>query len=440
MFEFGRELKRAMGEQQGSPDPSLYELLDAEMLAAQGRATDVEAGRVSTKQPFPIWLRSAAVWREHARRTGDAMSVRRAASAATSAGRVASTPAEQARAAVEQALASLIGADLFGDQELYDAARNALKMATDTKGDAICELMIEHAHARLVSRDAIASGVYGRALDAAALFDSVITRLDDYAVEHRSIAMRFDATLARIERADLLQIFGARMADARLLSTVEINLTALLHQIEGDFEPLAWARVAEVLGLAQVALGELEHRNEAIALGVASLLGAAQRFAREHSPLDWARLQHGLAVGLQALGEANDDRAAFLEAEKAFDRALEVVGSGSLSMRAMAACNRAACVARRAERCGDLIALSNAESAFKAEAARADARHDPVGWAVLQINLARVYEARADLLGGFLNRDAAVYALEEAREVFCDHGLKTLADTATSGLERVRAT
>ncbi len=441
MFEFGRELKKALGASDalGEPDLSLNELLDVQALAVRGRANDIDAGRVSTKHPFPLWLKSAALWREHARRTGDVLALRRAAAAAVSAGRCATNQAEQARAALEQALTSLLGADLYGDEALSDATRNSLKVAVATEADEIGMVKIEHAHARLVSRDALAAGDYAKALEAAALFDCVVHGLDTLAVERCCDATRYEASLARIERADLLAGFGARLSDVKLLRRVQVNLTGLLGQIDGGYEPLLWVRAAEVLGAVEVALGEIQGRPEEMAKGAATLTTALDRFTRDHSPLDWARLHHALAVALQSLGDATDNRTIYLEAETAFDAALAVVDGTSLLLRVMTASNRAACLARRAERTGDLQALSVAETAFKGEAAKADPLNDPVGWAVLQINLARIYEARADLLGGFPNRDAAVYALEEARDVFCEHGLKSLAESASAGLERVRA-
>ena len=441
MFEFGRELKKVLGANDalGEPDPALFELFDVQALAAQGRVNDIDAGRVSTKHPFPLWLKSAALWREHARRTGDALALRRAAAAAVSAGRCAAGQPEQARAALEQALTSLLAADLFGDEALGNATRNSLKVAAATQADELGTAKIEHAHARLVSRDALASGDYGKALEAAALFDCVVHKLDGLAVANRCTVTRYEANLARIERADLLAGFGARMSDVKLLKRVELNLANQLNQIDGVYEPLLWVRGAEVLGAVEVALGEIQGHPDEIAKGAATLNRALDRFTRDHSPLDYARLHHALAVALQSLGDATDNRTIYLEAEAAFEAALEVVDGTSLMLRAMTASNRAACLARRAERAGDLGALSVAETAFKGEAAKVDPANDPVGWAVLQINLARIYEARADLLGGFPNRDAAVYALEEAREVFCEHGLKSLAESAAAGLERVRA-
>ena len=85
-----------------------------------------------------------------------------------------------------------------------------------------------------------------------------------------------------------------------------------------------------------------------------------------------------------------------------------------------------------------IAALAGAEGAFKAELKAVDARADPIAWAVLQVSLARLYEARAELIEVFRERESAVYALEEALETFCEFGLKTLAETASTALERIR--
>lgn len=190
-----------------------------------------------------------------------------------------------------------------------------------------------------------------------------------------------------------------------------------------------------------MALGELLGQPELVAAGVSVLAHHAEQVSPDHSPVDWAKNQHALAIGLQALGEACDSAEAFEEAAKALDRAFDaVVVRPELALRAAVASNRAVLKARRAEKAGDLTALAQAEASFKAELAKADAKADPVGWAVLQVNLARVYEARAGLLGEFREREAAAYALDAAFEVFAERGLKSLAEIAADGLERVSAT
>jgi hypothetical protein len=99
--------------------------------------------------------------------------------------------------------------------------------------------------------------------------------------------------------------------------------------------------------------------------------------------------------------------------------------------------DRAACLARRAERSGDLGGLAEAEGAFKAQLIEERSGEDAVAWALTQVALARIYEVRADLSDRPGERANAAFALTEALEVFSDRGLKTLSDVAQTALERV---
>jgi tetratricopeptide (TPR) repeat protein len=448
MFEFGRDLRRVLqfkkglgiGAARGRCDPAFLELLDLQLLAAHGKASDVAAGRVSTRDPYPHHLDSAAIWREHARRSGDAAALLKSANAAASAEAGARTSRERARAQLERALTGLVGADLFGDPALTAAAVRHLKAAAEIDGDPAHEARLKAAWARIASREALAGGDYDRALEAAALFDQAIHALDEEAKETRAPGMRLEAAAARLERADLLIGFGQRQREGRLIEGALKDLIQLLARLDADYEPLTASRVAELTGSALMVLGEIAGRADQIAEGVSTLAEIGARVDSAHSPLDWAQSQHALALALQALGEACDSDDAFVQADAAFDRSWRVVRGATVAIRATIANNRAACLARRAERMGDLAALTRAEAAFKAELATSRPEVDPVAWAVVQVNLARVYEARAELETGFAARQAALYAYEAAFEVFSEHGLKTLSESAAAGLERVRET
>ena len=104
-------------------------------------------------------------------------------------------------------------------------------------------------------------------------------------------------------------------------------------------------------------------------------------------------------------------------------------------LRSVIAYDRAACLARRAEKSGDAFALAEAEAVFRTDLAARSAHADPVGWAVVQLALARVYPARAERRGELAD---AAFALTEALEVFTDHGQATLAQTTLATLEKVR--
>ena len=311
MFDFERELKRILGVAAASDaaDPSLLELLDARMLAGQGRAADIAAGRVSTRDPLPHRLEAAAIWREYARRTGDPAALRKSASAAEAAGKASRKLADQARAALEQGLTCLAGADLFeiaqmrhhsGDQGLAETARTLLESAAGQGLDVVAEARLETAYAQLAARDAIGSGDYARALEAAALFDSAVHKLERLAADRGSPAVRLEAASARVARAELLAIFGVHRKDARLLEGAARDVAQLVEHLDPDYEPLTWARAAELCGACLTALGALCVRVDLIAEGVSALVEIGERYTRDHSPLDWARFQHATNVGWSA--------------------------------------------------------------------------------------------------------------------------------------------
>ena len=441
MFEFGRELKRmfGLGASRGRCDPSFLELVELKLLALHGRSSEIAAGRVSAREPIGQYLDAAVIWREHARRSGDLASLLRSAKAVEAAEREASGDAELACVQLEGGLTNLIGADLFGDPDLLEAARRRLAAAAALDGDAAHEARLQAAWARLASREALAANDYDRALEAAALFDQAVHALDSFAASPASRWIRLEAAAARAERAELLAGFGQARREPRLLEGAIRDLSQLRDHLDPDYEPLTAGRIGETLGACLTASGEITGRVEQIAEGVTLLAEVAERFPREHSPLDWARQRHTLALGLEALGECCDSEEAYTQAERVLEEAWAVARDTPTVLRATIANNRAACVARRAERLGDLRALGRAETAFKAELSLTRPEADPVSWAVLQVNLARVYEAKAELEGGFAAREAAVYAYGSALDVFSEHGMRTLSASAAAGLERVRA-
>ncbi|MCW5761392.1 MAG: hypothetical protein KIS90_16600, partial [Phenylobacterium sp.] len=62
----------------------------------------------------------------------------------------------------------------------------------------------------------------------------------------------------------------------------------------------------------------------------------------------------------------------------------------------------------------------------------------PVGWALAQLHLARLYEARMGMTGRETGeRAAALMALDAALDVFADHGLRSLSVLAAEAIERM---
>src|SRR5207302_10143022 len=109
-------------------------------------------------------------------------------------------------------------------------------------------------------------------------------------------------------------------------------------------------------------------------------------------------------------------------------------------LRGLAAGERAMCLARSAELTGDLAVLDSAEAALKIELSGLQPRRDPAAWALVQLHLARLYEARVEITGKDRGeRAAAVLALEAALDVFGEQGLRSLSVMAAEVLERLRA-
>lgn len=449
MFELGRELKRLFAADRGKApsdgltggDSSLLELLDAQLLAQEAKAADIAAGRISASDKPRRRLEAAIVWREVARRTGDAVALRKAAAAAeTAAAGFESAHRKDgwARARCEQAFCALLGAEIFGDPGLNAAAEVAFRDArVQVKGGlaaplADVGLLAIHGRAALDSMDA------AEARELAARFNAPIAALD--AIAKRVTAARALAAEARLIRAELLAGWGARLKDGDLLDAAAREAAAAGERLDESYEPLTWARAKIAHGQALALRGEAVGDVDALAGGASALALALDSLTREHSPLDWARTQVALAQSLQALGEASQDPRAFDHAVNCYDRAgLVLKETPTLPLRGVAAGARAVCLARGAELTGDRAVLDAAETAMKIELANLSPRRDPVGWALAQLHLARLYEARLGMTGQDNGeRAGAMMALEAALDVFAEHGLRSLSVLANDAMDRLR--
>ncbi len=446
MFEFGRELRRlfradALKDGLTGGDSSLLELLDLDLLRAEGRAADVAARRLSAKDRPLRYLEAARVWREIARRTGDAAALRKAASAAERAAggfdRARRTGA-WAAARCEQAGVGLLGADVFGDDGLNAAADAALKQAAPGVPDRLPGALAAAGRAVIAARALKRLANREQALTAAARFEGPIQELEGHG--RRRAAARLFAAQARMDRADFLAACGARLREPMLLRMSVDGARAALKKLDPAYEPLSWARAEALRWSAEAALAGLDLDIAAIAAAVNGLVGVLQTLSRDDSPLDWASVQAALGEALQMLGEATDSDGAFAQAAGAYARVLTVLDRiPSLPARAEVAFRRSLCMARRAELAADLRGLASAEQSLRTELRSANSANDPVGWAVRQLGLATVHEARAAVTGRDRGDRARVGpALLMAREVFEERGLRGLADEASKALERAR--
>lgn len=448
MFEFGRELKRLFGaDAVNAPrdgltggDASLLELLDLRMIADEGRAADIAAGRVGAKDKAQRRLESAIVWREVARRSGDAAILRKAAATAEAAAEAFDRerrPDGWARARCEQAFCAMLGAELFGDEGLNAAAEVAFREARAVARGGLSLPLADIGIAAIEAREQMATGDARAARAAALKFAGPIAGLQS--LTRRCRAARLLAVEARLVLADILIGWGARLRDVDLLIAGREEAERAAEGLDAAYEPLSWARAAALRGQAMALQGETAGEVEVLAQAVSALADVVGELSREHSPLDWARVQTALAQGLQALGEAGASERAYEQAVTCYDRAAHVLKKApGLSLRAFGASNRALCLARSAELSGDLTVLDAAEAAFKIELGAISAKREPAAWALLQVNLARLYEARMDITGKDRGeRASAAVALNAALDVFGELGLRSLSVIAADALERL---
>jgi tetratricopeptide (TPR) repeat protein len=448
MFEFGRELRRLFGaDNLHAPrdgltggDASLLELLDLRLLQQEAKAGDVAAGRIGAKDRAQRKLEAAIIWREVARRSGDPASLRKAAAIAEGAAELFDRerrPDGWARARCEQAFCALLGAELFGDDGLNAAAEIAFRDAHAAARGGMARPLAEIGLLVIEGRARMGDGDAQLGRITAARFDTPIAGLK--ALTRRCRAARLLIVEARLLRADILLGWGARLGDRELLQQALEEIETAGADLGLDYEPLSYTRAAAMRGQALALLGEMTGQIESVIEGVNALAAVLDDLSRDHSPLDWARTQTALAQALQALGEGTTSERAYEQAVTCYDRAVLVLKDvPALAIRALAASNRALCLARSAELSGDLAVLDAAEAAFRIELSAMSAGRDPTAWALLQVNLARLYEARVEITGRDRGeRAAAATALSAALDVFAEQGLRSLSVVASDALERL---
>jgi hypothetical protein len=441
--DLGRDVRRLLGrEQRGTglwADAAALELLPLATLRREAATAGLTAHQADKRDRPLKLLGYAGLLREIARRTGEAEVLSKAAAAAARAAREADRrliPLIR----LEQAATARLSAHLFSDAKAAKAAGEFLKEAEAAVSGPQDELTVRRLAVRagLEAAASLAARDLDQAANAASSLDAAVERLDAWTKVHG--AGQAEAAAVRCDRADFLIGFGGRLKDKGLLTRAESDLSQLARQLDPAYLPLTWARTEALRGAALAALGDLSGDAKTLTEAVRALAAAAEHADFEHSPLDRARISHSLALALQALAEACDDDGMFDHAMGAFDQAVVAISAGQAKpLAAMIVHDRAVCVARRAERHGDAAALARAEEAFRSELASLDASADPVAWAVTQLALGRVYVAQSGLLGGELPPPQAALALTESLEVFTERGMKTLAEAAQAGLERLRA-
>lgn len=444
MFE---EIRRLFGSDSPARDgltrgdAALLELLDIGLLREEARAADVAAGRIGARNPAQRRLEAARVWRELARRTGDAIALRRAAQGSESAAEAFMAAGRNkgwAAARCEQAMCALLGVELFGDEGLQAAAdrvlAEAVAAAPGSPGGALASGQL----ARLKARAVAADGPREAVTAVAQSFDGPIERLAPH-IRARTVGRNALAEI-RSARAELLIAAAWRLNDAGLYAQAQTEMDILSAGLDSAYEPLSRARALALSAQARAGLGQIEDRIEDVAKAVDILTETLDGITPDHSPLDWARLQLALARALQNLAEAAHADLTFGRALGAYRLGLQAVGDRpALALRAELSRGQAGCLARRAALAGDVRPLNEAILQLRQDLKSAYPGRDPVGWAVAQVNLAQLYAARRDLAGGDDDRAAAAMALCGAIDVFDEHGLRPLIEDATAALAALEA-
>ena len=415
------------------------ELLDAAALKAETAQAGLAVHQATDRQRSARLLDYAFMLREIARRTGDVACLANAGRAAERAVRLAIDDATRIAARIELVHCSLLAADLFGDSLAAEAAQARLTALEGEERVSVDDRIVTMGlKARLLARNALTDNDLNAAVEAAGAFDEAV-ELSDQRLRSSGEGRSLAANL-RLHRADMLVGFGVQLKETTLLRQAETDLAQVAAQIDRDRLPISWARAEALRGAALAACGSLGADEDEISRGATALSVSLAHLPMLHSPLDTARTSHALGVVLQALGEACDDDRLFDEAISAFDRALEAFEAHpDVAQRPVCAYDRAIAITRRAERQGDMVSLDYAEGAFKAELSGLEPQLDPVAWAVMQVALARVYSARADMTGDESERSRARLALATALDVFTERGLRGLAEVVMSNLEQLKS-
>ena len=442
MFEFGRDLKRFIsGQGHGEADASILSLMPLDMLITQARHYDVESGRVSTKNRFDPALMASQMWRAYAARTGDSLSISKSASAAEYAGKHATTVSQATQAALMQVRTCLLAGDLFGTKDLWGSAESLLAGVRASRlHEPWYEVRLTSMEALLAARQCLGPEAeidLDRVIAAMARVDQWVELCDQRVRALQGSHARIQAAEARLERATLLLAVALDRHDEKLVEAVLTDLEALLAGLDPDLEPLSHGQVTIRLGQAATLQGKLRGDMGLIAKGVGLLSPKDEPFAYEHAPIQW--LEHKLALGqaLEIMAMQGGHDQAYDKAIMVYDLASKKPLQKGLSLRSQLIHAKAGLWVGRAECLGEPQAFKMAESQLKAHIKDLQPQKDPVEWAILQTQLAKLYVT--SLAHGFKQnvRLEAAYALEAAQDIFSEFGQTNLKREAAQLMSQV---
>lgn len=417
MFGFRRLFSQGGARRIGAANgaSALFEVMDLNLLAAEAKAAAMAGGLAEGR------LAQSRIHREMAIRNGDAISLRRAASSAELATKDA--PANiQAEARLEQALCAMDGATLYGHEGLLAAADKVLaELAT---GQNLVGMRARSKRARIAACQALSRAAPLDALAALTGIDPALTALRS----RREAEAGSILTEVRIDRAELTLECARAMDDDRPAAQASSDLAEVLAGLDSVYQPLTWARATRLRAEALVVLGRASGDCAVLSEAVQMITKLFDVLLRDHSPLEWARAQLAHGEALWALAEESGVDEGWSQASGAYDRAWSLLRNmPEVSLRAAAGSRRGQLAIQIAETHADRLEFDAAEAAFRCELTLNAPERDPVGWALSQLNLGRLYLARQRCgLAGDEAKGRAAIAIAAAGEVLQEQGLGNL--------------
>ncbi|HBI18312.1 MULTISPECIES: hypothetical protein [unclassified Brevundimonas] len=407
MFEFGRDLRKLFAQARESEDLGWVELIGPDLLRAEALRESIDAGRVSCNRPFETEHRAAALWREHARRTGAAESLDRADRCADSLSRSATTQDQAALAAADGAASAMLRFDLCGAPERLDRAL-ALLASVNRPRSRRAASTLAAIHARLKARTARLAGDVDSLAEAGGLMEAAVQ--GDTAED---LELRMDQAALALET-------GVVRREVRLLDQAGRSLGALVETASPDHRPLTRARALALCGAGLSALAAVAGHQGARAQARSLFDAAAEQFTPDHSPLDW--------VAIQILRAGDEAQPLMLLAQ-----AESLTQGRDLVLGAAVRERRITREVALAEAVGDLAGMITLETRLRARMPDAT----PLDWSADQIGMAEILLARQRLTGSAAGGLGLM--LGEAATTARERGVDVLAERAEALLSSVRA-
>ena len=406
MFEFGRDLRRLFEKARDSHDLGWLELVGLNLVEAEARTQAIDAGRVSCARPYEGWMRAAALWREHARRSGSSESLQRAEQAGRDAGRSALNEDQAVRATLDVGHTAMLAFDLFGVPRRLDGLLDSLaSLSAVRRPDTQAE--IDALRARLNARKARIAGDAKLIAEAAQKLADAMQAFkpDDTAIGED----------LQLDRAALSLEAGLLTRNARLLDQAGRELRALVESAAPDERPVSRARALALCGTGMAALAAVADDPSARQQARALFDAAADQFTPEHSPLDWATIQ------LLKAERSEGDPAALDQAQKLTDKPGLMIGA-MIRERVLAH------TLIEADTKGDFTAMTKVEILLRHRLTRPMDETTAIDWASDQISMARLAMSLSTRLG-YPMKDLGM-ALYEAADAATLAGAPSLAARA----------